>query len=146
MRTISTFKRQNFATIVGTLALVVLLQVNSGGEEKKAPTKTKQKPIVTLTIDYGDGMQKRFPSIPWREKMTVVDAIEWADKHPRGISFASRGNGATKLINQIDDLKNGGGQKKNWIFRVNDKMADRSCGVFPLKQGDRVLWRFEEYK
>lgn len=146
MRTISTFKSEIFATIVSTLALVVVLQVNSLAEEKKSPTKPKQKPIVTLTIDYGDGMQKRFPIIPWKEKMTVIDAMEWADKHPRGIGFSSRGKGATKLINQIDDLKNGGGQKKNWIFRVNDKMADRSCGVFPLKEGDRVLWRFEEYK
>lgn len=129
-----------------TLALIAALQVNSMADEKKSPTEPKQKPIVMVTIDYGDGMQKRFPTIPWNQKMTVVDAMEWAGKHPRGIKFSSRGKGATTLIHQIDDLKNGGGQKKNWIFRVNGKMADRSCGVFLLKEGDRVLWRFEEYK
>ena len=139
-------KRQIFAAIVLSLALCSLQTVKSETDAKKKAAPPKQKPIVVLTIDYGDGMQKRFPTIPWKEKMTVVDALQWADRHSRGIEFTSRGKGATLLVSKIDDLKNGSEDKKNWVFRVNGKLADRSCGIFPVKRGDRILWKFEEYK
>jgi hypothetical protein len=120
-------------------------------ETQKAPSKEKNEAKrlsqVELTIDYGDGMQKRFPVLKWREGLTVFNTMQEADKHPRGISMKSRGRGATRMVTQIDDLKNGGGgKKKNWIFRVNGELADRSCGVFKLKPGDRVLWKFEQYQ
>ena len=77
--------------------------------------------------------------------MNVLDAMQWADKHPRGIEFAKRGRGETTLVTQIDDLKNQGGQK-NWIYRVNGKMGDRSCAIFPIEPGDAILWKFQQYR
>ena len=124
--------------------------------EASATTGSAKTTSVVLTIDYGDGMQKRFPQIPWKDGTTVFDALQWADKHPRGIALKSRGKGATRLVQQIDDLKNGGfgkkvdgsvdKRKKNWIYRVNGELADRGCGVFKLKAGDRILWKFDEYQ
>ena len=78
--------------------------------------------------------------------MTVMDALKWADKHPRGIQFSVRGKGATAIVTRIDDLKNTGGKGKNWVYRVNGKLGDRSCGVFLVKPGHRILWKFERYK
>jgi hypothetical protein len=139
-------KRRIPAATLLTLVLVLAPQVKSETElEKKRDTQPK-KPIVILTIDYGDGAQKRFPTIPWKKEMTVLTTLEWAAKHPRGIAFQLRGKGATTLISKIDDLKNSGADEKNWIFRVNDELGDRSCGVFPVKVGDRILWRFERYQ
>ena len=112
-------------------------------DARKASAKVS---TVELTFDYGDGMQKRYPTLPWKDGMTVFDALTWAEKHPRGIKISSRGKGSTRLVSQIDDLKNGSAGKKNWIFRINDKLADRSCGVFKLKAADRILWKFDEYK
>jgi len=112
-------------------------------EAKKPEGKSAQ--VVTLTVDYGDGAQKRFVEIPWKTEMTVGDATDAADKHPRGIEIEVRGKGETAILLRIDDLRNAGADGTNWVYRVNDKLGDRSFSVFSLNPGDDVLWRFEEY-
>jgi hypothetical protein len=104
------------------------------------PTKS-----VRMVIAYGDGVEKHFTQLPWNDGMTVLDALKAAAQHPRGITFKYRGKGATAFLTQIDDLKNEGRQR-NWIFRVNSKLADRSFGIVTLKPGDAVLWKFGEYR
>jgi len=49
------------------------------------------------------------------------------------------------MLTRIDDLANEG-SGRNWIYRVNGKLADRGIGAFNLKLGDTVLWRFEKYQ
>jgi hypothetical protein len=105
--------------------------------EAKPPAKA-----VTLIIDYGDGVQKHFTAIAWKEGMTVLDAMKAASEHPRGIALEYRGRGATSLLLRIDDLKNEG-DGRNWVYRVNGKLADRGVGVYRLRSGDAILWRFE---
>lgn len=100
---------------------------------------------VQLTIDYGDGVQKRFTQLRRLEGWTVLDLLQAAERHPRGIKLTFRGTGATALLTQIDDLKNEG-SGRNWLFYVNGKLADRSFAIVPLADGDQVLWRFEEYR
>lgn len=129
------------------ILLGLLLAPNTRSEtQPEKEEAAARKPVVILTVDYGDGAQKRFPAIPWQEDMTVLSALEWAAGHPRGIKFSASGKGATTLVSKIDDLGNQGGRKKNWIFRVNDKLADRSCGVFSVNPSDRILWKFERYR
>jgi hypothetical protein len=103
--------------------------------------------VVELVIDYGDGAEKRFTAIAWREGMTVLDALEAAKDHPHGISFSIRGTGERALLTKIDDLENqkGAPDAKNWIFYVNDHMADKSLGARIVKSGDSILWKFERY-
>jgi hypothetical protein len=119
-------------------------ETESAATESKAPT-TKLR-SVELVIDYGDGVQKRFLTIPWREKMTVQQAMEYAGKHKRGIKYDVRGKGATALLWKIDDLKNEGMKGLNWIFRVNKKLGDRSFAVSSIEAGDTILWKFDKYK
>ena len=33
---------------------------------------------------------------------------------------------------------------KNWLYRVNGKLADKSAGAYVLAPGDVILWRFEK--
>jgi hypothetical protein len=101
---------------------------------------------VRLVIDYGDGVQKHYTRLPWRPKMTVLDALQLAHRHARGIRLEFRGKAATALVTQIDDLTNQGGRGRNWIYRVNNKPGNRSCGIHPLEAGDTVLWKFETYR
>lgn len=98
------------------------------------------EPAVSLTVAYGDGVEKKFTALPWKEGLTVLDALNAAAKHSRGIKVDRRGNGEFAFVTAIDELKNDGG--KNWIYLVNDKAADKSCGIYPLKAGDAVLWKF----
>ena len=102
-------------------------------------------PAVRLVIDYGDGVQKHFTQLPWKKGITAFDALQQAAAHRRGIEFRHRGAGATAFVTQIDDLKNEG-RKRNWVFRVNNKLAERSCGIETLKPGDTILWKFGEYR
>lgn len=104
----------------------------------------EQKPVL-LTIDYGDGMQKRFTGIVWREGMTIADLMDQAAKHPRGIKYVKRGSGDYALLTQIDDIKNGA-DDKYWTYSVNGKKGDRSYAAMPLKAGDSVLWTFDIYQ
>ena len=100
---------------------------------------------VKVVINYGDGVQKHFTALPWKEKLTVLDALLSAQQHPRGIKVQYRGKGQTAFVSKIDDLENEG-RGSNWIYRVNDKLADRGCGVYELKAGDTILWEFGEYR
>lgn len=102
---------------------------------------------ITLTVDYGDGAQKRF-SLPWREGMTVLDALAAAAEHPRGITFRHRFAGEKAFVDQIDDAANqgAGAGARNWVFRVNDRLADRSCGAWTLQAGDVVVWSYGKFE
>ncbi|MEX0677140.1 MAG: DUF4430 domain-containing protein [Pirellulales bacterium] len=100
---------------------------------------------VRLVVDYGDAAQVHFKALPWRDGMTVLDALVAAEKHPHGITFAKRGDGASALITQIDDLKNEG-NGKNWLYTVNGKLAPLGAGAYKLKAGDAILWEFKVYE
>ena len=128
--------------VIAFLAAIAL--ANSAiAEPAKEPEGTKE--TVKLVIDFGDGVQKVFNSVPWTKETTVLTALEAASKHPRGIKFVHQGKGETVLVTAIDDLKNEG-RGRNWLYEVNGKLGDRSCAVMPLKAGDSVLWRFGKYQ
>jgi uncharacterized protein DUF4430 len=122
-----------------------------GSGEKSAaasPTTQPAARTVQLVLDYGDGVQKRFAAIPWRENMTVLDVLMAAKAHPRGITFIYRGSGETAILTKLDDLENQGGiaDAKNWIFYVNDRLADKSFGAYVVQPGDAILWKFGIYE
>jgi len=101
---------------------------------------------VTLIVDYGDGTERRFTAIPCEKEMTALDAMNAAKAHPRGIEFEYTGSGETALLTQIDGLANEGGKGLNWIFRVNDRLGDRSFAEYRVESGDTLLWRFDKYE
>lgn len=108
----------------------------------QAPQAMKK---VSLTINYGDGVEKHFTAIPWKSGMTVLDVLEAARKHPRGIRFKYRGSGQRAFLFQIDDVPNEG-KGDNWIFRVNKELAGQSFAITRVNAGDVILWEFGEYK
>lgn len=103
-----------------------------------------EKAVVRVIIDYGDGTSKSFASLPWREGMTVQDALDAAKGGPRGIRYEHTGQGAKAFLTRIDDLGNeGAGEgKRNWQYRVNGQWPKASFGAYKLRPGDDVLWRF----
>lgn len=128
------------ASLLLLTALVLEARRGTIAAEPEAAAKT-----VRLTVDYGDGVQKHFTGLAWKEGVTVFDSLQTAAKHPRGIKMTHQGSGATTLITAIDDLKNEG-RGRNWIFEVNGKLGEKSCALVELKPGDAVLWRFATYK
>ena len=127
------------------VAAAITLVASTGLRAEQDEPKEPAKPSVRLMIDYGDGVEKHFTALAWKEGMTVFDLMVAAQEHPRGIKFKHRGEGDTAFLTQIDDLKNEG-QGRNWVYQVSGKLADRGFAVFPLKRSDTVLWRFGEYR
>lgn len=109
------------------------------------PAADPAEKIVVLTIDFGDGMQKRFTQLPWSDKLTVLGALELAAKHPRGVKFTHRGVGETAFVDSIDGLKTDP-QGKAWIYSVNDRSGEKSAGIATLAPGDAILWKFDLYR
>lgn len=121
-------------TVALAVVLVAIWQAAAAAQEAAAS--------VRVTIDYGDGVQKVFSALPWKEKMTVFAALQAAEKHPRGIKVTHSGSGETTFISGIDDALNEGADGNNWRYAVNDQPARYSAGVTELKAGDTVVWRF----
>ena len=121
------------------------LIVGQGGTSfgQQSPPKPK---LVRLIIDYNDGVEKHFTRLAWTKDMTVLDAMKQAQRSPHGITFRYTGRGATAFLTQIDDLKNQGGGKKNWLYRVNGKLASKGFGVYVLEADDVVNWKFQQYR
>ena len=120
--------------VVGALAVTLILSASAVAQDAS--------PTVRLTIDYGDGVQKTFAALPWKDKLTVFNALKAAEEHPRGIRVSSTGSGETTFITAIDGQENEGAGQRNWRYTVNDQPARYSAGVMELKSGDSVLWRF----
>jgi hypothetical protein len=131
-------------------AVLVLAALLSGGTSATEPAEARAsaRQAVRLVIDYGDGVEKHFTHLAWREGATVFGIIQAATKHPRGIEVKSRGKGATLLITEIDGLAGeaAGAGSRNWIYRINGQIGVRSAGIAPVKAGDTVLWSFEAYR
>ena len=122
--------------------LVSTLGVNSRETVKQAPEAAQK---VVLVVNYGDGVKKQFTAINWKSGMTVLDVLEAARKHPRGIRFKYRGSGQRAFLFQIDDVTNEG-KGDNWIFRVNKELAGQSFAITRVNASDVILWEFGEYK
>ncbi len=129
----------------GLVAVSLALAGLIGGNSSLHAADPDAPPTVRMVIDYGDGVEKHFTALGWKEGMTILDALEAAKDHARGIKFTYRGKESTAFLTHLDDLENEG-TGKNWVFRVNDKLGTKSFAVTPLKAGDTVLWRFGEYR
>jgi hypothetical protein len=141
--TIMYYRSAYLSTLAAFILAATIIWGGVATAQNGAPSEAK--PQLRLIIDYGDGAQKHFVGFAWREGLTVLDLLKAADRHPHGIDIEYRGQGATAFLTKIDDLENEG-SGKNWIFRVNGKLADRSFAVFELKRGDTILWKFGEYR
>ncbi len=106
----------------------------------------KKKTTVTLIIEFGEkGKTKKFDQIAWKQKMTVLDAMNAVKGKSPGIKFTYRGKGAFALLTEIDGTKGEGAGGLNWLYRVNGKLADRGFAVYVLRAGDRVVWKLGKY-
>lgn len=106
-------------------------------------------PAVRLEIDYKNGVQRIY-TLPWKTGMTVFDALKAAEASKPGIAlrYNQSGGKETIFVTEIDAFVNegSGADKKNWLFWVNDKFADKGCGVYELKASDAAVWRFDVWK
>lgn len=105
--------------------------------EQKAKT-------VKLVLEFGDGTKRVYDSLPWSEGVTVLTAMDEAKAGAEPVTYALSGSGDAAFVNEINGVKNEGtgSGKKNWLFWVNGKFADRSAAVYKIQPADEVVWKF----
>jgi hypothetical protein len=133
-------QRRDANFLLGAAILLAALSQLTVLRAAEPPART-----VSLAIDYGDGAERHFPRLAWRDGMTVLDLMQAAKAHPRGIAFEHRGRGATAFLLRIDDVKNEG-RGRNWLYRINGKLADRSFAVQTIHPDDQIRWEFSRYQ
>jgi len=108
---------------------------------------------VALTIDYSNGAQKHFSSIPWKKGLTILDALQASGGIPpkAAITFGSDRSGHVLGLT-IDEVPPEGARDSEWVVWVNAKSfgsrlgTETSFGFNPderesnlLNAGDHVL-------
>lgn len=132
------FRRRVLILGALTISCLTIFTAHESHSQNKT-TKT-----VSLTVDYGNGFERRYTALNWTENMTALDATRLASKHKQGFTIRVKGSGATAFVDSIDGIENQG-QGKNWMYRVNGKKGDRSSGIYKLRDKDVVKWTFEVF-
>ena len=87
---------------------------------------------VALTIDYSNGAQKHFSSIPWKKDLTILGAIQASEGIPPGatIRFGSDRSGHVLGL-VIDEMPHGDTvvRASDWIVWVNAKPFQGRLGT-----------------
>lgn len=97
-----------------------------------------------LVIDFGGRRKNISVDVPCSANSTVFQILERA-RNMSDLEFNVSGSDETTFVRSIDGIENEGAEGDNWVFRVNDKLGDSSCGVFPVRPGDHVLWALGDY-
>ncbi len=131
------------------LSLAALLIAPPHASLARQPLSTTTDTLfrsLRLVIAYGDDVEKHYNLLRWTSGMTVLDALTLArDKPPPlGLPFLSVGADDSAFVRSIDGLTNEGGRPgdRNWIYKINDQTADRSCGLATLQPGDTISWLY----
>ena len=96
---------------------------------------------VTLEVDFGDNKPGKSIVVVCSPDSTVLQSLERA-REMKKLKFDSRGVGETAFLSSIDGVKNEGADGKNWIYKVNGQLGDKSAGIYELDPGDTVIWTF----
>ena len=79
--------------------------------------------VVSLTIDYSNGIRKEFSRIPWSTGIDILGALEAAKSQPPGLAFETwtsradfRGVGA---VDGVPGFPTGGSDR--WLAWVNSR-------------------------
>ena len=89
-----------------------------------------------------DGFIINKAEISVSEGDTVLDALnKAAGKY--GLSIAQTGSGATAYISAINGIAEMDyGELSGWVYLVDGKSPDISCGAYRLKGGENIIWGY----
>lgn len=96
---------------------------------------------VLLLIDFGDRKPLLEKSLELTGAPTVLDALQTGC----GGDLEVTGSGETAFVRGILGVANEGAGGDNWTYRVNGELGNRSAGIMPLSDNDRVEWTLGDY-
>ena len=116
------------------------------GEKGKQESKSG---TISVTIDFDDQQPIiSFTDVAMHEGETILEVLQQiksvSEEEP--FRFDYRGAGETAFLESIMDVRNEGGNGRNWIYEVNGEAGKTSFSVHKLKVGDTVRWKFKKYE
>lgn len=75
-------------------------------------------------------------TVTLKEGASVYDALSYA-LSSNGMSFTG-GTGYIKSICNLAEKECG--SRSGWVYTVNDESSNVSCGMYKLKDGDKIVW------
>lgn len=115
---------------------------SASGAWTPSPPPDPAAQSVALTIDFGNGATRQFAALPWREGMTVGDALRAARQFPPGVDYEVRGEGAGAMLVSLEGAASEGAGGRYWLYTVDDRPGEVSFEVQPVAPGQRILWEF----
>ncbi|MBJ6361867.1 DUF4430 domain-containing protein [Paenibacillus sp. GCM10012307] len=117
----------------------------AGDKDTKSSAARKQD-TVNFTIvgpsDVGDILKTTEVKIEKND--TVLDVLKRVTRANK-IHMEFRGRGATAYIEGIDNIYEFDyGSGSGWMYNINGKYPNRGAGVWSVKAGDKIEWRYTE--
>lgn len=97
-------------------------------------------PVEVVTILLADSEVST--TVPFTEGMTVHQAMRQADTQGVFTYEVSEFSGLGVFVESINGV--GGDKGKNWILRVNGKVASVGASGYILQSGDEITWTYEK--
>lgn len=94
---------------------------------------------VTLQIDYGNKTVKSFDVTAGIDDTAFSVLKSLTEKEKINLEIKQYDFGV--FIKKIDTFESTA--KKSWIYYVNDKSGDIAADKYKLKNGDKVMWKYE---
>lgn len=95
---------------------------------------------VVLEVDYGGEKSAKQIDVVCSPNSTVLLSLERAQQLGE-LVYESKGSGETAFVTSLDGIGNEA-DGKNWIYRVNGELGDKSAGILAVKPGDKISWSF----
>ena len=129
--------------------------------QEDSTEKASTPGTVSITIEAASDSQITFEKVSVGSDATVLDAMEKARADTKNsgksessektedqtdLDFSFIGSGETAFLKSINGLENEGAGARNWMFKVNNTKGDRSFAAFKIKDGDKIVWQFKEFK
>jgi len=134
---------------VGWLFLISGCSRQIGNEVEEIGKKESKSGSVSVMIDFDQERPIiRLEEVAMREGdsiLVVMQQIETVNEEEQ-FRFEYRGAGETAFLESIMDVKNEGGNGRNWIYEVNGEAGKTSFAVHNLNDGDTVRWKFKKYE
>lgn len=137
------------ALIVTCLCLVIGCSRQIGSEAEEMGQKESKSGTISVTIDFDDQRPIiSFTEVAMHDGETILDVLQQIESVSEGkpFRFDYRGAGETAFLESIMDVKNEGGNGRNWMYKVNGEAGKTSFAVHKLKVGDAVRWKFKKYE
>ncbi|WP_270166333.1 DUF4430 domain-containing protein [Paenibacillus sp. SYP-B4298] len=112
---------------------------------KPAASEVKAATVTVSIVgpsDVGDILAKTEVEI--EQEDTVLDVLKRVTRENK-IHMEFRGRGATAYIEGIDNIYEFDyGSGSGWMYNINGKYPNRGAGVWTVKAGQHIEWRYTE--